>query len=85
MMISHLEHPSPLGTLLLAASGLGLTGLYFEQHKYFKGTHGWRRDDAHPHLRNAARQLDEYFNGRRIVFDVALDLRGTVFQRAVWS
>lgn len=36
-------------------------------------------------VHEAARQLEEYFAGRRRVFDLPLDLRGTVFQRRVWS
>jgi len=69
---------------MLAASERGLCGLYFEQHKYFAGPHAWRRDDAQPHLLAAAKQLDEYFAGRRRRFELALDLRGTPFQQAVW-
>ncbi|MGB9859132.1 MAG: methylated-DNA--[protein]-cysteine S-methyltransferase [Moorellaceae bacterium] len=30
------------------------------------------------------RQLEEYFCGKRRIFEVALDLRGTPFQLAVW-
>src|SRR5699024_10933021 len=30
-------------------------------------------------------QLKEYFNQKRTVFDVPLDLRGTTFQRDVWN
>lgn len=33
---------------------------------------------------HAARQLTEYFAGARRTFDLALDPRGTPFQRAVW-
>ena len=33
----------------------------------------------------AARQLDEYFKGKRQVFDVPLDPQGTKFQRSVWK
>jgi methylated-DNA-[protein]-cysteine S-methyltransferase len=83
--IHYTEHESPLGKILLAATDQGLCGLYFEEHKYFKGSAGWRRDDSHPHLRDAATQLDEYFKGRRTAFDVALDMPGTDFQRAVWK
>lgn len=32
-----------------------------------------------------ARQLEEYFNGRREDFDVPLDERGSPFQRQVWA
>lgn len=84
-MIAYTEYASPLGILLLASTENGLCGVYFEEHKYFKGTHGWRRDDGNPHLRTAARQLDEYFTGRRKQFDIALDMPGTGFQRAVWN
>ncbi len=84
-MTYYTEHPSPLGTLVLAASDRGLSGVYFEQHKYFSGPSGWERNDGHPHLREAMRQLNEYFAGERDTFDLALDIRGTPFQRAVWS
>ena len=36
-------------------------------------------------LDHAARQLDEYFAGRRRVFDLPLLTVGTPFQRAVWE
>jgi methylated-DNA-[protein]-cysteine S-methyltransferase len=84
-MIYYTEHSSPLGTLLLAASDNGLCGVYFEQHKYFNGPQGWSRSSAHPHLRTAQRQLDEYFAGERDRFEIPLDLYGTPFQRAVWE
>lgn len=84
-MIYYTEHPSPLGTLLLAASEQGLRGVYFEQHKYFNGPAGWQQDNEQTHLRNAARQLDEYFANERSTFDIALDMCGTPFQLAVWG
>jgi len=83
-MTDYTEHQSPLGTLVLAATERGLCGLYFEEHRYFSGTQGWRRNDAHQLLQKAARQLDDYFAARRSVFDLDLDLRGTPFQQAVW-
>ena len=36
-------------------------------------------------MRRTARQLAEYFAGRRTGFDLPLDLRGTPFQLAVWQ
>jgi methylated-DNA-[protein]-cysteine S-methyltransferase len=82
---SYLRHPSPLGELVLAATARGVSGLYFEQHRYFRGTDGWQHNPAHVHLRMAARQLDDYFAGSRTVFDVPLDLNGTDFQLSVWQ
>lgn len=84
-MIHYIEHPSPVGNLLLASTERGLCGLYFEQHKYFKGKEGWRHDAHQAHLKQAARQLDEYFAETRREFDVTLDTSGTPFQHAVWE
>lgn len=36
-------------------------------------------------IKEAARQLNEYFNGERKVFDLPLDLTGTSFQTKVWQ
>lgn len=38
-----------------------------------------------PLLRQAASQLDEYFQGRRRVFDLPLAPQGTVFEQDVWK
>lgn len=38
-----------------------------------------------PVLAAAARQLEDYFAGRRTTFDLPLRPRGTAFQRAVWD
>ncbi|MGE8388794.1 MAG: methylated-DNA--[protein]-cysteine S-methyltransferase, partial [Pseudomonas sp.] len=43
------------------------------------------RDDQQPILREAARQLGEYFAGKRRRFELALDFAGTEFQRQVWA
>jgi methylated-DNA-[protein]-cysteine S-methyltransferase len=40
---------------------------------------------THPVLKQAERQLREYFAGKRRNFSVALDMRGTPFQRHVWE
>jgi methylated-DNA-[protein]-cysteine S-methyltransferase len=84
LMIYYTQHSSPVGMLVLVATDRGLSGVYFEQHKYFKGTQDWAQAPAHVHLSEAARQLDDYFAGRRTSFDVPLDMAGTPFQQAVW-
>jgi methylated-DNA-[protein]-cysteine S-methyltransferase len=85
VMTDYAEYESPLGTLLLTAGARGVRGLYFEQHKYFKREPEWRRNPDNAWLTRAAKQLDEYFGGRRKHFELDLDLQGTVFQRAVWQ
>ena len=77
--------PTPLGPLVLAASDKGLTGAWFDAQKHFAGpAPDWRRDDDHPVLREAIRQLAGYFAGTRQRFDLPCDPRGTPFQHAVW-
>jgi len=36
-------------------------------------------------LKNTAKQLDEYFTGKRKKFDIPLNLKGTEFQVKVWE
>lgn len=72
---------SPVGPLLLVASTAGLHGVHFEHDSLIEP--GWIRDDAF--LEPVARQLTEYFAGDRRQFDLPLDLKGTPFQRSVWS
>src|SRR3954454_10938807 len=74
-------HQSPVGPLTLIAGPAGLIGVRFRDDAPAPPTAA-RRPEA---LDAVARQLDEYFAGERQEFDVALDVRGTDFQRAVWS
>ena len=80
---------SPLGGVTLAATDDGLAGLWFDQQRHLPDMRGWQAeniDGAHPVLRAAVAQLQEYFAGARAHFDVPLDLsHGTVFQQAVWQ
>ena len=79
-------YDSPQGQMLLVADDDGLAGVYFDGQKYFPklGTE-WHRDANHPVLRQAKRELAEYFEGRRKRFEVALAPDGTAFQKAVWK
>lgn len=73
------------GPMLLAARAAGLAGVYFVGQKYAPSlSDDWREDAAQPLLREAARQLDEYFAGQRLAFELPLAAAGTPFQLAVW-
>ena len=79
-------YESPQGEILLAATGAGLSGVYFSGQQYFPEQQSeWRRDDQNPLLRQAKQELAEYFAGARKRFEVALDPSGTPFQRAIWN
>ncbi len=76
---------SPLGTMLLARTGTGLAGAWFEMQKHHPDAIDAPERADDPVLAETARQLREYFAGTRDEFDVPLDLQGTEFQRAVWQ
>ena len=80
------SYDSPYGPMLLVASEAGLCGVYFSGQKYEpQRAAEWRRDARQPSLRQAKRELSEYFAGKRKRFELALAPEGTDFQRAVWD
>jgi methylated-DNA-[protein]-cysteine S-methyltransferase len=77
---------SPIGELRLAADDTALTGLYFAGCKHIPATRKqWTLDARHPVLLEAAKQLGEYFAGKRATFSLPLRLVGTDFQERVWN
>ena len=76
---------SPLGTLLLARTEAGLAGAWFEDQRHHPVEIDAVERPDDPLLAVAAEQLRAYFAGEACDFDVALDLQGTAFQRAVWA
>ncbi|MEO5634306.1 methylated-DNA--[protein]-cysteine S-methyltransferase [Gaiella sp.] len=71
---------SPIGPLLVAASGRGLLRISFdadiEQHlEWLSRVAGRNVLRAPRQIDGARRELDEYFEGRRHAFDLAVDLR----------
>jgi len=84
---SQMHTTSPLGDVLLAATEQGLVGVWFVfGQAHMPDTRRWVADNAHPVLQNAAEQLHEYFQGKRLLFDLPLHTTGgTPFQRSVWQ
>jgi methylated-DNA-[protein]-cysteine S-methyltransferase len=76
---------SPIGTLTLFSSDDSLSGLYMEAPSKMPEQAGYDFDPLAPVLREATRQLDEYFGGRRQCFELPLTFRGTPFQQRVWQ
>jgi methylated-DNA-[protein]-cysteine S-methyltransferase len=74
---------TPLGPMVAVVNGAGSL-------KRLSFLHGRERTDPSavpdaPPCRGVARQMQEYFAGKRKAFDLALEPDGTEFQRDVWS
>ena len=77
---------SPLGTILLASDGIGLSGLWFEGQKNYASTlHPEFRNCDDDHTKAAADWLDAYFSGAVPGFPPAMHLTGTEFRIRVWN
>lgn len=77
---------SPQGGMLLLANDEGLAGVFFYRQKHHpKRQADWKKDPHHRVLRQAKRELAEYFAGKRKRFEVTLSPDGTPFQRSVWK
>ena len=80
---------SPIGPLLVAATGRGLCRVWFrpdpeQQIDSLARAFGPRVLRSHATVEGAQRQLDEYFSGRRESFELDVDLRATApFARTV--
>jgi methylated-DNA-[protein]-cysteine S-methyltransferase len=78
------SYDSPIGRIEIRGSEAGISGLEFVD----PGGARPRRKSASSlpaPLAEALEQIDEYFRSVRTAFSVALDLRGTDFQKRVWA
>lgn len=83
---------SPVGTVWIASTGVGVckislgaerSGAFLSWISEHIGPgESWEDPEL---MSSATSQLAEYFSGTRQTFDLPLDVRGTSFQRAVWS
>ncbi|MFJ8230301.1 methylated-DNA--[protein]-cysteine S-methyltransferase [Streptomyces sp. NPDC094448] len=88
MDVRHAHVDSPVGPLLVVADGDALAGLYFQGYRYTPPPSAWgRRTDisADAVLAQARSELDEYFAGKRQLFDVPAVTSGDEFQEQVWA
>jgi methylated-DNA-[protein]-cysteine S-methyltransferase len=68
-----------IGKIALAEEDNKITNLYFLTDN-IEGD--YKETDL---IKKAKKQLDEYFEGKRRKFDLPIKLKGTEFQKAVWS
>jgi methylated-DNA-[protein]-cysteine S-methyltransferase len=79
-------YTGPLGLMTLAAHDTALVGIWFDGQLHQPDCSAWVLAPQHPVLRQAVSQLQQYFAGERLAFDLPLDLSGgTDFQQAVWA
>ncbi len=81
---------TPIGALLLAVSERGIRSLEFIGGRRIsaldaRAPAARASDAAGRLLKEAERQLHDYFEGRRRRFELPLDPQGTPFQRRVWQ
>ena len=72
------HYSSPLGNLEIQSDGKQITAINFEEVEQ-------SMENACPLINNAIQQLDDYFNGKRTVFDFPIGQPGTSFQINVWD
>jgi len=74
-------YDTTIGKIGIAEDGTFITNVYFEDEKGAK--------DANlietPLLKEAAKQINEYFNGDRKNFELPISPFGTEFQQSVWK
>ncbi len=76
---------TPIGTLLIAGDDTAIRQIHFAKNgKPVKPEPDWIESQRGP-IAEAVRQLQQYFAGKRVDFDLPLAPEGTAFQRAVWQ
>ena len=83
--LASLTVPSPLGSIVLAATEQALVGLWFDGQRHRPDASRWHPAPGHPVLTRASAQLSDYLAGRRQQFELPLSLSGgSAFEQAVW-
>ena len=76
---------SPLGTVVLSATDMGLSGIWFDGQKHTPPYKDWQASSDDKFLLQAKDAVDAYFTQKTKRFDIPLDLHaGTAFQQKVW-
>lgn len=82
----HTVIDSPYGLLTLVATDGKLSGLYMTGQRHRPPEESFGDRDAAPAIfGETVRQLESYFAGELMEFDLELSLAGTPFQRSVWA
>ncbi len=75
---------SPVGPILLVSNGKALSGVYVSKTKQ-PAAEALQMAKNDPVLKEAQKQLKEFFSGKRKNFSLPLAPNGTPFQKKVWQ
>ena len=86
MQLFFMEIDSPVGVLKLVANDISLIAVLWENETPNRVRLAELIENKqHPILLETKKQLSEYFEGQRKIFDLPLDFEGTEFQQKVWQ
>jgi methylated-DNA-[protein]-cysteine S-methyltransferase len=85
MIQAQYEMKSPIGPLFLVTNEKGLLYVTWDRHPAPTVESLTGNSSAIKWLRETVKQLQEYFDGQRNVFDLPLIISGTPFQKSVWN
>jgi len=77
---TYYTYDSPFGNIVIESDGDAIVGIKTESNAKPRG-----KKEASTLTDIAAKQLEEYFAGKRKRFDLPLNPTGTDFQRSVWK
>lgn len=89
MEIKTTYYKCPLGVLEIRSNGNAISHVLFANSEW----KGRQLDEAAVNfaapqstlIKKCIAQLDEYFGGKRFVFDITIEQEGTAFQKSVWN
>ena len=86
MQLFFMEIDSPVGVLKLVANDISLIAVLWENENPNRVRLAELIENKqHPILLETQKQLSEYFEGQRKIFDLPLNFEGTEFQQKVWQ
>ena len=80
------HYESPIGGITLGSDGTALTGLWFDEQKYFADTlENEHKEKELPVFTETKRWLDIYFSGKAPDFTPPLAMLCSDFRKSVWE
>lgn len=71
-------YDSPIGLLKVTATDMDIQAVSYETSRIDTISNNTV-------TKNCIKQLNEYFNGSRTIFDISIDFIGTPFQKSIWN